>query len=93
MERGRGNKVKNSYRHRKSPLREPISAIIAGVSALAGAVNKSNAKSKAASQKKIDKGIKMDDGGMTKAKTGGMDAAKTAMGAGGGGMSAPKKGK
>jgi hypothetical protein len=74
MQRGSGNTIKNSYK-RRSPLREPITAILSAISMAAGAVNKSNAASKAKGTAKSTKGIKM--AGI--AKGSGMDKAKAAV--------------
>lgn len=57
MQRGAGNKIKNSYK-RRSPLREPISIISALVSTAAGAINKSNKKAKDMGTKGTTKGLK-----------------------------------
>ena len=74
MQRGAGNKIKNSYK-RRSPLREPISIISTLVSAAAGAINRSNKKAAEAGSKKIKAGLKMKDA----AAGTGMDKAKAAV--------------
>jgi hypothetical protein len=71
MQRGAGNKIKNSYK-RRSPLREPISTILGIVSAVAGAANKSNKKAQAHGEQGVSAGIKTpkfgDTGGGAKVK-------------------------